>query len=1002
MTDERKSSHDLLDKILDESVFRVVGERVGPRPGQKDLSHDILDAMIGRPTNVVDENGDPVHMPGHVLGIAPTGVGKALWVETPIATTEGWKRMGDLIVGDRVFDERGLPCKVTGAYDVLHDRTCYRVVFDDGSTITADSEHLWWTMSKKGSRVITTREIAQSMDDQHTIPTTKPVSIGHPSEDQLESYRYLYEDEDGVVREMAGMVFSLAVRLGYKVKPVGTGVRILDKSDRKIVQVVPVESVPVRCIAVDSPRRLFLAGESFIPTHNTLAAIAPAFLVAVERGERTVLSTESLSLLSQIIDKDAPTFADAVEEVTGERPTFAILKGFSNYVCPLAAHSTAIEALEGMGHKVDDLSLDSVSKHQSEGAQKSIIRGVMRDVSDRLSESAPKGKKRTGGSAMSRLAGPSTVVQVGDREYDKDKVIHLLKWAVDEVTSGTGDRSTFKGDTKDGLWSTVSISPSECPGKANCPLGEVCLPRKAREDAAEADFIVTNHSILGVQANMGVPVIFGNKTLGDFDHLIVDEAHALPDVIRSGGGREVNAQRYLSVIKTFSRCVDTSDPKAKTIIDVGTSDAKKLDAHLYNYVKDHEEGEAVKFNKDHNPLEDHADIIDAWCKSALNFLPKPEKIADTRTQLKVKRCRSRIETFANDVSAGARVDEKSDEFSARWIEKVRPESWLEAQKITGATFNVSPVDVAASISANLMQVPMVAGEDEEKPPMDDNGEVKKKKISVSMISATIPPAFAREVGIKAKLTEYPSPFDEAYGASMLYVPRATDEEELKMIAFKSGNRWKFNTKAHSDWAVGYIEKLVVANEGHALVLSATKTAGVKYANHLRRVLPPNIRVFSQWDGRDSRQIVADWRSDPSSVMVGTRSLMTGVDAAGETCSLVIIDRIPRDAGNPVGDARVELLMKNQNLDKWSAERFVYGSDASLRLAQAAGRLIRGMSDAGMLAVLDPRLVPGTPLAYNKATSDMYLKALHRFKTRRSKIETAVSFLQFRAMARKAA
>jgi hypothetical protein len=37
-----------------------------------------------------------------------------LAIDTQIPTAEGWTRMGSLIVGDTLFDERGLPCFVTG------------------------------------------------------------------------------------------------------------------------------------------------------------------------------------------------------------------------------------------------------------------------------------------------------------------------------------------------------------------------------------------------------------------------------------------------------------------------------------------------------------------------------------------------------------------------------------------------------------------------------------------------------------------------------------------------------------------------------------------------------------------------------------------------------------------------------------------------------------------------------------------------------------------------
>ncbi len=79
----------------------------------------------------------------HLLVEAGTGTGKALDVDTPIPTPTGWKCMGELVVGDVVFDESGQPTRVTAAFDIMHDHPCYEVVFSDGSSLIADAQHEW-------------------------------------------------------------------------------------------------------------------------------------------------------------------------------------------------------------------------------------------------------------------------------------------------------------------------------------------------------------------------------------------------------------------------------------------------------------------------------------------------------------------------------------------------------------------------------------------------------------------------------------------------------------------------------------------------------------------------------------------------------------------------------------------------------------------------------------------------------------------------------------------
>jgi phage terminase large subunit GpA-like protein len=92
-------------------------------------------------------------------------VGKALDVNTPIPTPEGFTLMRDIRPGDRVLSETGLPCRVTLATDIMHNRDCYRVVFDDGSDVVCDAEHLW-TVVDRGHKIrgrLTGREITLTL-----------------------------------------------------------------------------------------------------------------------------------------------------------------------------------------------------------------------------------------------------------------------------------------------------------------------------------------------------------------------------------------------------------------------------------------------------------------------------------------------------------------------------------------------------------------------------------------------------------------------------------------------------------------------------------------------------------------------------------------------------------------------------------------------------------------------------------------------------------------------
>ena len=88
--------------------------------------------------------------------------GKALPLDTKIPSPSGWKTMGDLKVGDYVFSDEGVPIKISAISDIFNNHDCYKLYFDDGSTVVADAEHLW-EVRKQGRNktpvVLTTQEI---------------------------------------------------------------------------------------------------------------------------------------------------------------------------------------------------------------------------------------------------------------------------------------------------------------------------------------------------------------------------------------------------------------------------------------------------------------------------------------------------------------------------------------------------------------------------------------------------------------------------------------------------------------------------------------------------------------------------------------------------------------------------------------------------------------------------------------------------------------------------
>ncbi|WP_208301211.1 replicative DNA helicase [Mycobacterium sp. DL440] len=162
-----------------------------------------------------DEITNGLHPGQMVIIAARPGVGKALALDTPLPTPNGWTSMGDVAVGDYLIGADGEPTRVVAATEIMLDRPCFEVEFSDGTTIVADAQHQWPT----GDGVRTTMHLRPGL---HTIAA--PTSAG--------------------------------------------GAAVL----APVCQVVAVRrlpSVPVRCVEVDNPAHLYLAGPAMVPTHNS-------------------------------------------------------------------------------------------------------------------------------------------------------------------------------------------------------------------------------------------------------------------------------------------------------------------------------------------------------------------------------------------------------------------------------------------------------------------------------------------------------------------------------------------------------------------------------------------------------------------------------------------------------------------------------------------------------------------------------------------------------------
>lgn len=110
---------------------------------------------------------------------------KGLALTERIPTPDGWTTMGEVQVGDTVFDAYGRPTRVTVKSRPKRIGT-YIVRFDDGSSVTCDSEHIWWTSTgprpgeptaKSIQEVIATLRDPRTGQAHHRVPVAGPLEL---------------------------------------------------------------------------------------------------------------------------------------------------------------------------------------------------------------------------------------------------------------------------------------------------------------------------------------------------------------------------------------------------------------------------------------------------------------------------------------------------------------------------------------------------------------------------------------------------------------------------------------------------------------------------------------------------------------------------------------------------------------------------------------------------------------------------------------------------------
>ena len=499
------------------------------------------------------------------------------------------------------------------------------------------------------------------------------------------------------------------------------------------------------------------------------------------------------------------------------------------------------------------------------------------------------------------------------------EVLELRAWAEQQSEAGgRGDRDSAPAHAER-AWSQVSVSARECLGQ-RCPYAVECFAEQAREEAMAARLVVTNHALLAIDAIDGVPMIPA------YDAVVIDEAHELTARVTQAATNELSpamaeraARRARNAVREGRQpddLVDAADALRDAVANAPVGRLDSLPSQL---------GDALTLVRD-------------AARSCWSAVPKDDGEPDP--------VRQQAKALTDEVRKVAERMASTDEHDVLWLAERDPARG-------GNELRVAPIDVSLQLRERLFRAKTVVltsatlklgggfepvavslGLRADERVQDVRLDPQVEAAADGAVEASDPDA-GGDRPVPWRALDVGSPFDYARQA-MLYVARTLPTPGRDGLG---------------EAQLAEIAELVQAAGGRTLGLFSSRRAAEAATAALRQRVP-DIPVWCQGEAQ-LPELARRFTDDPPTCLFGTLSLWQGVDLPGETCQLVIVDRIPFPRpDDPLMSARARAVERRGG----NGFMAVSATHAALLLAQGTGRLIRRTTDRGVVAILDPRLV----------------------------------------------
>jgi Rad3-related DNA helicase len=912
----------------------------------------------------------------HAVIEGGTGVGKALDVDTPIATPTGWKRMGDLCVGDLVFDETGAPTEVIRAFDVMYDRPCYEIEFSDGSILVADENHQWITCTWRDRKRLARQRDALPFSRLTTrdIATTLTVIVGNVARLNHAvpiAHALKLPDRD---LPLASLILGLWLGDGH------ANCAQLSTADPEIIHEVEGLGYIVRKLTGKYHYSLHLSSGPALNRWEPSVTgvlrdlgvlknkhIPLCYMRASERQRR--------ALLAGLLDTDGTVSPQGAIQYTSTNPRLAcdvqalvLSLGYRPSMMTKPARLYGKDC--GTSYTIHFTTCDEVFRlprkvaaHKQRSRNYTPARNTFRYITAvRPVPSRPVRCIQVTAASHLYLAGESLIPTHNSLAYLVPAIYSGKRVIVSTANKALQDQ--LVGKDIPFLQHTLprDVSAALVKGRSNY----LCLERFGEEEQYQTmagqtydyralkawaaatttgDFeemdMLPGRDLLA-RASSTTRTCIGT-VCGHFHDCFVEKMRAraeasqlvvcnhallLADLVVRDMGAYLLPDRDVVIIDEAHRLEEAAF--AAFTVSLSRRDITELVEH--DALRRHAGTERVAalpvladrlFRRFERPTGRGRDVVTDELTPGLALAQGLAEIAEHLT-------RHNPHKAAPAATPESRRYEKLVAWTARLAEDARLVSRANDKD---SVRYVEYRTVGHTLEVTLKWTPIDVGE-----PL---AEILFRQSPVVCTSATLAVGdfayFRHAVGIdEAAEFVAPSPFD--YPAQcLLYVPAHLPE---------------FRATASPEYTAALcreIEGLVRASGGRAFLLFTSYRGMEDAYKALRDALPYTLLKQGELP---RGELLRRFRADGSAVLFATKSFWEGVDVVGEALSLVVIDRMPFSVpDDPVVATRVNRLKEDGG--DWFNDLML--PTAILQLKQGVGRLIRSNKDRGVVAILDSRL-----------------------------------------------